>query len=39
LPLGRGKIIGLSWVRRPLKTDLDDVKSNKGGGGYAEGYN
>jgi hypothetical protein len=26
-------------VGRPPKTDLDDVESNRGGGGYAEGYN
>jgi hypothetical protein len=31
----RGKILGLSWGRQ---TDLDDVESNRGGGGYAESY-
>jgi hypothetical protein len=34
-----GKILWSSWVDRPYKTDLDDVESNRYGGGYAESYN
>jgi hypothetical protein len=36
---GRGEIVGSSWDRQATKTDLDDVESNRGGGGYVEDYN
>jgi hypothetical protein len=36
---GRGEILGSSWIGRPPKTDLDDVESNRDGGGYVEDYN
>jgi hypothetical protein len=36
---GRGKILGSSWGRQTIKTDLDDVESNRGGCEYAKGYN
>jgi hypothetical protein len=36
LALRRGKILGSTSHPR---TDLDDVESNRGRGGYAEGYN
>jgi hypothetical protein len=38
LALG-GVSYGRLWVGRPPKTDLDDIESNRGGGGYAESYN
>jgi hypothetical protein len=36
---GRGKILWSSWGRGSYKTDLDDIESNRGRGGYAESYN
>jgi hypothetical protein len=33
------KILGPSWGRHTTQTDIDDVESNSGGGGYAESYN
>jgi hypothetical protein len=39
LPHRRGKILGHLGIGRASKTDLDDIESNRGGGGYAECYN
>jgi hypothetical protein len=39
LPPGGVRSWGLFGIDRPPKTDLDDVESNRDGGGYAEGYN
>jgi hypothetical protein len=39
LLLGGIRSLGCLRVDRPPETDLDDVESNRGGGGYAESYN
>jgi hypothetical protein len=39
LPPPRGNILGHLGVDGPSKSDLDGIESNRGGGGYAEGYN
>jgi hypothetical protein len=38
LPSGRLRSYGRFGVGRPPKADLDNVESNRGGGGYAESY-
>jgi hypothetical protein len=35
---GEARSYGRFGVGRPPKTDLDDVKSNRGRGGYVESY-
>jgi hypothetical protein len=37
--LVRLRFLGRHGVDRPPKTDLNDVESNMGGGGYVESYN
>jgi hypothetical protein len=38
-PLEGVRSYGRLGVGRPPKTDLGDIESNRGGGGYAESYN
>jgi hypothetical protein len=38
-PPGGVRSYGRLGIDRPPKTDLDDVESNRGGGGYVEDYN